>query len=55
MVAKTRLAHFPFVKTIADFDCSFQPIIDKPQVKNLATLRFLANGENDPARTTGRG
>lgn len=55
MVAKTRLAHFPFVKTIADFDCSFQPTIDKPQVKNLATLRFLANGENDPARTTGRG
>jgi len=46
MVAKTRLAHFPFVKTISDFDFSFQPTIDKKQVKELATLRFLANGEN---------
>ena len=46
MIAKTRLAHFPFVKTLADFDFSFQPTIDKKQVSELATLRFLANGEN---------
>jgi DNA replication protein DnaC len=46
LVAKTRLAHFPFVKTLADFDFSFQPTIDKKQVHELATLRFLANGEN---------
>jgi DNA replication protein DnaC len=46
MIAKTRLAHFPFVKTLADFDFSFQPTIDKKQVAELATLRFLANGEN---------
>ena len=41
MVAKTRLAHFPFVKTPADFDFSFQPTIDDKQVSELATLRFL--------------
>ena len=46
MVAKTRLAHFPFIKTLADFDFSFQPTIDKKQINELATLRFMANGEN---------
>ncbi len=46
LLAKTRLAHFPFQKTLADFDFSFQPSIDRKQVQELATLRFLANGEN---------
>lgn len=46
LLAKTRLAHFPFHKTLADFDFSFQPSIDKKQIQELATLRFLANGEN---------
>ena len=46
MVAKTRLAHFPFVKTLADFDFHFQPSIDRKQIQELATLRFLAHGEN---------
>jgi DNA replication protein DnaC len=46
LVAKTRLAHFPFHKTLADFDFSFQPSIDRKQIQELATLRFLANGEN---------
>src|SRR5216683_246347 len=46
LLAKTRLAHFPFQKTLADFDFSFQPSIDRKQIQELATLRFLANGDN---------
>ena len=29
-----------------DFDFSFQPSIDKRQIDELATMRFLENGEN---------
>jgi len=46
LLAKTRLAHFPFIKSLADFDFSFQPSIDRKQIQELATLRFLAHGEN---------
>lgn len=46
LLAKTRLAHFPFIKTLADFDFAFQPSIDRKQIQELATLRFLAHGEN---------
>lgn len=46
LLAKTRLAHFPFHKTLADFDFGFQPSVDKKQIQQLASLRFLANGEN---------
>jgi DNA replication protein DnaC len=46
LLAKTRLAHFPFHKTLADFDFGFQPSIDRKQIQELATLRFLAHGEN---------
>ena len=43
---KTRLAHLPFRKTLADFDLSFQPQLDKQQIAELFTLRFLEHGEN---------
>ena len=43
---KTKLAHFPFIKTLDQFDLSFQPSINERQVRELATLRFVANGEN---------
>ncbi len=33
-------------KTLDDFDFSFQPSIDKRQIDELATMRFLENGEN---------
>jgi DNA replication protein DnaC len=46
LLAKTRLAHFPFVKTLTDFDFQFQPSIDKKQIQELATLRFLHEAEN---------
>jgi DNA replication protein DnaC len=43
---KRKLAHFPFFKTLEEFDFSFQPSINERQVRELATMRFLANGEN---------
>jgi len=43
---KTKLAHFPFLKTIDQFDFEFQPSINERQVRDLTTLRFVANGEN---------
>jgi DNA replication protein DnaC len=43
---KTRLARFPFVKTLEQFDFSFQPALNEAQIRELATARFVANGEN---------
>jgi len=37
---------FPMKKTLNDFDFSFQPSIDTRQIDELATMRFLENGEN---------
>jgi DNA replication protein DnaC len=44
--ARTRLAHLPFHKTLADFDFSAQPSMDERQIRDLATLRFVAEGGN---------
>ncbi len=41
-----KVAHFPFLKEIKDFDFSFQPSLDKAKVMDLMTLRFLENNEN---------
>src|SRR3989304_7212667 len=46
IVVRTKFAGLPYVKTIEDFDFSFQPSIDKKRIKELLTLRFIANGEN---------
>ncbi len=43
---KTKLAHFPVLKTLDGFDFAFQPSIDERQVRELATLRFVSQGEN---------
>jgi DNA replication protein DnaC len=43
---KTKLAHFPAPKTLAEFDFSFQPSINERQIQDLATLRFVTQGEN---------
>ena len=43
---KTKLAHFPVIKTLDGFDFAFQPSIDERQVRELATLRFVNQGEN---------
>lgn len=43
---RIQMAQFPFKKTIEQFDFSYQPSIDKRKIEELATLRFVANGEN---------
>jgi DNA replication protein DnaC len=43
---KTRLAHLPYHKTMADFDYAFQPGVDKKQIAELLTLRFVEQAEN---------
>ena len=39
------LARFPFVRDLAGFDFGAQPSIDKAQMREIATGRFIANGE----------
>ena len=41
-----KVAHFPFLKEIKDFDFGFQPSIDKTKIMDLMTLRFIENNEN---------
>jgi DNA replication protein DnaC len=41
-----KLAHFPFQKTLEQFDFGFQPLIDQRQIEELATLNFVAEGGN---------
>jgi DNA replication protein DnaC len=45
-LSRIRLAHFPFTKSLGDFDFSFQPSIDQKKLKELAKLRFIDQGEN---------
>jgi len=41
-----KIAHFPTVKTLEDFDFKFQPSIDQKLVRELATGRYIASAEN---------
>jgi DNA replication protein DnaC len=41
-----KIAHFPTVKTLDDFDFKFQPSVDQRLVRELATGRFLTQAEN---------
>lgn len=43
---RMRVAHFPYVKTLSQFDMSFQPSIDERQIKELQTLRFAHEAQN---------
>jgi DNA replication protein DnaC len=45
-LSRIRLAHFPFAKTLADFDFSFQPSIDQKKLKEFAKLRCIGQGGN---------
>jgi IstB-like ATP binding protein len=38
---RTRLARFPFVKSLETFDFSYQPSLDKKQIQTLATCHFI--------------
>lgn len=46
MNACVKVANFPFLKTIEDFDFSFQPGINKKKILDLLSLRFLERQEN---------
>jgi DNA replication protein DnaC len=43
---RIKMAGFPYRKTLDDFDFSFQASIDKDQIMELATMRFIHNKEN---------
>ena len=38
-----KVANFPFLKEIKEFDFSFQPSLDKAKIMDLMTLRFIEN------------
>lgn len=39
-------SHFPYVKTFEDYDFSYQPRLNKDEVLDLKTLRFIESNEN---------
>ena len=41
-----KVANFPFLKEICEFDFSFQPSLDKSKIMDLLTLRFIEKAEN---------
>ena len=41
-----RDTHFPYIKTIDEFDFHFQNTVSRTEIKDLATLRFIENKEN---------
>jgi DNA replication protein DnaC len=44
--ARIKAAHFPYLKTLDQFDFSFQPSLSRQRIADLASLRFVANHEN---------
>ena len=44
LTTRTKMAHFPFQRTLEQFD--FQPSIDERQVKELTGLAFVAEASN---------
>jgi DNA replication protein DnaC len=40
------IAKFPFVRTLEDFDFAAQPSVEKNQMRELATARWVANGDS---------
>jgi DNA replication protein DnaC len=43
---RLKLARFPWIKTIEQFDFSFQPSIDRKVIRELAGLSFVERAEN---------
>ena len=41
-----KMAGFPFLKRINDYDFSFQPSVDREKIDDLTTMRFIENKEN---------
>ena len=46
LVAAMRSSRLPAIKTLADFDFTFQPSLKREQVESLHTLGFLERHEN---------
>lgn len=46
VISCVKVANFPFLKEIKDFDFSYQPSLDKNKIMDLMTLRFIENNEN---------
>lgn len=44
--AMIRTANFPFKKEIKDYDFEFQPSLNKQEILDYVTLRFMENHEN---------
>ena len=40
------VSHFPYIKTIKDFDFSYQPTINKDQIMDFMSLRFIDEKTN---------
>lgn len=43
---RMRLARFPWIKTLEQFDFSFQPSIDRKVMRELASLAFISRAES---------
>jgi DNA replication protein DnaC len=46
IATRMKYAGFPVRKALDDFDFEFQPSIDQPMIRDLATLKFIYNAEN---------
>jgi len=46
LTTRTRLAHLPFQRTLTQFDFACQPSVDERQVRELATMAFVADAAN---------
>jgi DNA replication protein DnaC len=44
--SRLKLARFPWVKTVEQFDFSFQPSIDRKVIRELSSLSFVDRSEN---------
>jgi len=44
--ARIKKARFPYIKTLEEFDFSFQPQIDDKLIRELGNLNFLSKAEN---------
>jgi len=41
-----RVAGFPFIRTLNEFDFDFQPSVNKKEILDLANLRFIEEKKN---------
>lgn len=46
MNACVKAANFPFIKTMDDFDFSFQPTLNRDMIRGFTNLRFIEQKEN---------